>query len=391
MTFNINQTEFPSAIHQAIWNAGRLIFPLNKSLPLIQDENVKEACIDLHNCVLDVYAEMYSNSEQYGLDTKEAESLLSGKSWSRAVLTARVKKDKTKQKALERIRSRIDLFHFLYIRLIYENDILITDENAIMPKENYKRNIKTYKANCGFDETQVLEIIKRFGFEFDFRSDNFILVNKKHPNLFKAVLMLRNIIKVQKNKSKNSIAVACNYLDFRVLSEQKYDCTFEDALYSLDDENKKELFRLQKFILSLKLKQICRLNSVEWFHKGKMLAKYYGARHYLDVNQFGDANDLFTISYSKWLYNCQNHFEQKVKERHNADQIEMFCLKNIKRCRVCGHSGCINSNSPGVPISLFGKTVHTCCGNANFGVESITEENYNILQELIQIKYDCED
>ena len=56
MFFSINETAFPSVAHQAIWNAARLVFPLEKSLTYLEDEAVKIACTDLYNMTMDYFS-----------------------------------------------------------------------------------------------------------------------------------------------------------------------------------------------------------------------------------------------------------------------------------------------------------------------------------------------
>ncbi|MCL2487161.1 MAG: hypothetical protein FWE80_00575 [Oscillospiraceae bacterium] len=82
--FSLNQTEFPSAIHHAIWNIGRLMFPLAWSLAGIADEQVRQACADLYHYVRDGYADMYDHPEAYGLNPEETDAFLAGRPWSKA-------------------------------------------------------------------------------------------------------------------------------------------------------------------------------------------------------------------------------------------------------------------------------------------------------------------
>ena len=65
MIFDKNQTEFSNNRQRAIWLHGVQIVPLETSLADIEDEEIREGCAQIYNCVTEIYADMYHNAEDY--------------------------------------------------------------------------------------------------------------------------------------------------------------------------------------------------------------------------------------------------------------------------------------------------------------------------------------
>ena len=94
MTFDYEQKEFPSAVHQAIWNCIRNLFPLEKSLQNIAEEPLRSDCISYYRCFRDTYEDMYEHPEQYYIPVEEIRFALNGAGFRQALISAKWHNDK---------------------------------------------------------------------------------------------------------------------------------------------------------------------------------------------------------------------------------------------------------------------------------------------------------
>jgi len=134
--------------------------------------------------------------------------------------------------------------------------------------------------------------------------------------------------------------------------------------------------------------------------KGKKVVSYEGAKIHFDINKSGNANNLITIYIEKtWSFhwplippnfggekNTENReaFENAVNELPDNEKLKAFCLKHVKRCRQCG---CLYAPPPrGHPKKMFGRIFYTCGGGTHFGVEHLTDNNFNFIADLVRIR-----
>jgi len=402
MLFSKNETTFPSVIHQAIWNAARLIFPLEKSLSAIDDEAHKSACTDLYNLTMDGYEDIYSNPVIYGLNPTDAEAHLSGRVWSKAIILAINKEDKSSLDFYKRTENRLHFFRLICSKFSSDNiaDVIsLQFQNIRFSKDGYKKLLSLLKKHHSYNKEKFEQLMQRLSFVITPDGDDFVITNTKYPNLFEALMLLKSVDLRQKANKTHLLSAACNALDFRVLAPD-YECTFEDALYSLDDANKNEIIRLDAFLTSLNVKRMCRLNHAEWKFKGKPIVRYDGKKAHFDINKDGNANNLITVLIEKtWSFhwplippnfggekNTENRvaFENAVDKLPNAGAMKAFCLKHVKRCRQCG---CLYAPPPrGHPKKMFDKIFYTCGGGMHFGVEHLTCDNFDFITGLVKIR-----
>jgi len=65
MFFDPNQTEFISDYQRTIWQYGIQIVPIEASLVGIVDEETREGCTQIYNCVMEILTDMYSGTGEY--------------------------------------------------------------------------------------------------------------------------------------------------------------------------------------------------------------------------------------------------------------------------------------------------------------------------------------
>ena len=65
MFFDPNQTEFLNEYQRIIWQYGTHIVPPEVSLADIEDEEVREGCMQIYDCTMEILKDMYDHSEEY--------------------------------------------------------------------------------------------------------------------------------------------------------------------------------------------------------------------------------------------------------------------------------------------------------------------------------------
>ena len=398
MTFSPNQTTFPTATHKAIWNAARQVFPLEKSLPALTNESIKLACTDLYNFTMAWYEDVYNHPHIYGLNPEENDKRLAGRRWGRVIIAAELKEDADTIEFFRNAKKPLNFVGFLCNNFKSGSDTSIS-----FTKSEYKKLLAKAEKSTGYDEGEFVELMERLSFELtaEAENDEYVITNKKYPRMFAALKMLRTVETMQKSAHKNPKSKACQYFDFRVLA-QDYECSFEDALFSLDDTSKAYVLRMDELLTSLGVKKKYMLNRVDWKFKGKKIAECRGDKNHLDIGRSPNANNLFTVFIESWSYHfpwwppgigggekkVENKlaFEEAVNNLPNAEEMRRFCTKHTKRCSECG---CRHARPPrGHPKTMFGKTFFTCGGGTDIGVEYLTPDNFNLVAALIKIRLD---
>ena len=65
MIFDVNQTEFVSEKQKEVWQAGTHIVPLEVSLADVKDEETREGCRQIFDCIMEILTELYENDDSY--------------------------------------------------------------------------------------------------------------------------------------------------------------------------------------------------------------------------------------------------------------------------------------------------------------------------------------
>ena len=65
MIFDVNQTEFVSEKQKEVWQAGTHIVPLEVSLADVKDEETREGCRQIFDCIIEILTELYENADSY--------------------------------------------------------------------------------------------------------------------------------------------------------------------------------------------------------------------------------------------------------------------------------------------------------------------------------------
>lgn len=78
MDFNVDQTVFPSTVHNLIYSTARGIIPLETSLSVITDGEMRSSCTAYHGFIMAMLSDMYDNPNEYHLPVMLLEDYCKG-------------------------------------------------------------------------------------------------------------------------------------------------------------------------------------------------------------------------------------------------------------------------------------------------------------------------
>lgn len=389
MTFDYEQKEFPSAVHQAIWNCIRNLFPLEKSLQNINEEPMRSDCISYYRCFRETYEDMYEHPEQYCIPVDEITQALKGAVYRKAIVAAKIHKDKQRQQVLNLIE-RIHLLGILQHRLIQCMQIEpYQTDGCIMPLQDGQKFIQLAAKKMQLKPNELLALYQKRGFDFTFDNEYCYLQNIKYPGVLRIMMKWRDtwhLLKSKPNHYGNPFFAACEYADFRALLPD-YLCSFEDAITPMYEDQKRLLRVLDDALQEMKIRPKCSIYSASYVKKGKQILAYSGNYKHLD-----GCGDERYCRVPLVQYPSEEHllFVSAVQEHPDAEQLIDFIFRHLILCRRCG---CVKPHSVlppamwGRPTPLFGKTKRLCAGNVILGFSNLQENDIPLIMELIRIKY----
>jgi hypothetical protein len=198
MIFDVNQAEFPTPRHKAIWDAGRQIVPVEVSLADISDPEMREGCTQIYNWTQEYFENMYYNPDQY---------------------------------------SGYEPYGMFRLLDDVAENAAITDNGLIFTQNKYNQLLRLRK--------DYLPDLSLAGLDITDYFDNKILTNNQYP-LFCKYFKLFYDAAFKKKVNRTDYLV---YNDFRVLAP-KYKRTFDDLLRALPDQLKRYAAELDEYARS---------------------------------------------------------------------------------------------------------------------------------------------
>lgn len=281
MTFDVNQTVFPSPQHQHIWNIGRQILPLDISLADIDDEQTREGCTQIYNWTQKYLETMYQKPEQYA----------GGDPY-----------------ALFRMLDSI------------AEDAVIAGGGLVFSCKLYDRLMKSFGA--------YMADLPLLGFDVDDQLSGKILRNRDYPLL---CLYFKRLYEAANRKKVNRL----DYLvfnDFRVLAP-KYKRSLDDLLRTLPDDMKKFAVELHEYAL----KKGAKLESHQYY----CFFRYkYKKETVLVLQKNGWRHTPLDMAVSYLLHGHDvpgslDCFLQAAESQSDADELIRYIQKEICKCDAC--------------------------------------------------------
>jgi hypothetical protein len=346
MVFNKNQEKFPSETHEAIWNCGIHILPLEITLPQevmdLLPPYLTKSCQQLQGFLLNLLNDMYENIDFY----------------------------------LPLWDSRLGIQN-RFFRLLSDLALLgaAGEDNLTISRLIFEK----YKAKGGYgseNEKNIsfkdrLKMMERVGLTIEYKNGEVVFENEFYPNMFFAMREMAQITAREKASGDNSFT----YCDFRKLCKSyKYD-KYENALIFLCDSQKAvartldEIARKYKFVRSVKSGHCPGYN---------IIYKYRN----MDIMQLGCMDNKLSlviyIPYDKNNLVPIESFFNALEE--DSQELKKFFLRRIHRCRLCsGNRNCAYS------MKIYGNTNKLCWHWANvIGVETgVSMDEIPLVEKLL--------
>ena len=182
MLFDVNQTEFPTPRHRAIWNEGRQVVPLEVSIAELIDPEMREGCTQIYNWVREYFEKIYQDPTQFSGET---------------------------------------CYGMLELLNMASKRTTVRDGGLVISSRQYKRMVKEYPEHMNDLALVGLEITG---------DEEKIFTNKKYPLFCKYFKLFNDAA----YKKPISCYMYILFLDFRVLAP-KYKSTIDDLLRTLPD------------------------------------------------------------------------------------------------------------------------------------------------------------
>ena len=351
MTFNKNQTDFPSESHKAIWDAGIHILPLEVTLPQEIRSKLEPAlirsCEQLQKYFLHLLNDVFDNVEMYEpfqFDNRRI-SL--------------------------QYKFLIPFADFALIGKAGENNLTI--KRSVFDELFLKQiNSKTYHKNnkIRISPKQRIDLLERSGLKINYHDNDVIITNSLFPNIFYAMCEMAKISSKEKRSGDNSFT----YCDFRKLCKAyKYD-KFKNALIFLNVEHliiAKELDTIaKKYKMTRSIKSgHCAGYNVIYKYKNNIIMSLQcmdndmkiEIRFPYDVNNTESINKLF----------------ENVK--NDSDELKNFVYTNLYRCYRC-YKGCSGYETVGFPMNIFEKLNRMCIYTDRMGIRMPTGKKNNFVK-----------
>jgi hypothetical protein len=282
MIFDVNQTDFPTPRHKAIWDLGRMIIPLDVSLADITDPETREGCTQIYNWTQEYFKAVYDNPDKY-----------SG-------------------------YSPIGMF-----RLLSSIAEVSEVENGTL-----LFNKKYGKASADLKK-QYLPDLPLLGIHISEKVTNNILLNDEYP-LF--CIYFKTFFE-KASKKKVNVLDYLVYNDFRVFVP-KYKRTFDDLLRVLPDALKGYALEIHEYALSKGAKLEPHKYYSRFIYKYKKqsilgLSKNSGRHTPLDIAVPWGYGGAGSGSFETFM--------QMVDNQPDKEELTSYILKEICACDACGN------------------------------------------------------
>lgn len=283
MIFDINQTEFPTARHKAIWNEGRQVVPLDVSLADIAALEMKEGCTQIYNWTREYFEQIYKDPAQFSGYTPHG------------------------------------MFRLLDIAA---KKTTVEGGGLVVTGRKYKQMLSSSEKHLSDFPLVGLEITG---------GDTKLLTNKKYPLFCKYLKLFSD---GAYRKPLNSLMYIL-YNDFRVLAP-KYIRTFDDLLRVLPDKIKDYATEAQEYVLA----KGAELENHKAY--GQFRYKYKG-RYLLVLQRNNYRHTPLDIAVP---YGPIEKYKELIENQPDRDEIVMYVKKEINVCDTVCVAGIVAGLEP---------------------------------------------
>ena len=313
MIFDKNQKEFQSKLHEAIWEAGIHILPLELTLTAEVRSSIPsylvESCEQMQKFFLHLLNDVYENPEIYmplpenrlGVQCKIIIPFID------LAITGEAEED-----------------NLTINRVIFDK---------LVDKLKNNRAYENYRTKGSLE--QRTKIFERNGMKYEYNNGNAVMTNSIYPNMFYAMRELAQKTLKEKRSGDNSFT----YCDFRKLCKgYKYD-KYESALAFLSDEQRKIAEKFDN--MAKKYKMVRSINSGHC--AGYVVVYTYMKNEIMTINCLNNET-IIQISppFDRNDPDCNDIFYKSIE--NDSHELKRYFLKHLKRCGICPHV--VNKHTP---------------------------------------------
>lgn len=375
--FDKNQKNFPSYAHRCIWSNGLLLVPPEISLENIV-ETQKETYLDLYRYKASIYADMYEHPEVYLIDAEGIESVLGGRTWLQAHMSARWNQYQDKLNKLEEVE-RINLPEVICNQfLLY---LKSGDDGYFMSNEDYTKRFVRYslkKCNYKLSESSFLAILSRCGLSVIPAEDRVYFSNSEYPRMFAAIIAWQELLApYRKGKDKYKYDSAFLHLDYRFFSPE-HMLTYENSKWYMSDDVIAYLDNITN-LLSLHGKEFSKVDNT--------LSIAIGTRYKGKSIEFEHVHTYPTLRVKLFVTDSPAHrkYEEKINLLPNADEVKAYCMKWASRCNRCPCRPVASASDIGRRKMVFGREMRLCGQFFTIATTDFSEKSLAIMKDVLEL------
>ncbi len=355
MDFALELTVFPSMVHRTIYSAARGIYPLNKSLEVLEDASLQASAAAYHGFVMALLSDMYDHPEAYHLPVLMLENFCAGKT-----VNAVKQKYPSKMKAiLAQTRNSVHG----YVALISHLGRLgkRTGDTLIVSPEDMQaiaKQVNTSTSPIALDKR--LDALRRVGLE----CEGNVLTAVQYPGMLPALCALA--AKAMPMSGFNFFAFST--VDFRCL-RPKYKPAPVDYFRPLISAQRAQAEALHAFAVANGLTPTI---NTYW----KVDYKYKGAQ-VMCIGSEGDHERLLDVRIiGTYHWNDSALINSRLAQQPQEFQRQV--LRHIWRCDACA------TTHLGMFVWVLGKKQRVCGGGViGFRFRNPNTEDIAVMKQLI--------
>jgi len=338
MDFNIELTEFPSAVHANIYFWARGVMPLSRTIDAVTDPAMRQSCVALHGFVTDMLSDMYDHPNAWHLPVMKLEEFFGNRP---ALDMKREFPDKFKKVFAQASHTASQYDHLLfwigYAGTVRGDAVVVSAERL----RDIAKRVSTSVSPIKLDKR--MQALGRVGFTMEILpAGKGSFLSQKYPGMFPALCAL---------------AAKPNFegYDFRNINGE-HEPAFDDCFLRLMTEQRERAGDLHDYALERKARASLNANwGVDYHYKGKHIMKIGTGDDlgcFLDVKVIvKDRKDGLSVV-DKYLEKETPHFREQAR-RHLTG-----CDANL--CIMC------STYTSGQYVTVLGKR-HQMCGTGVIG------------------------
>jgi hypothetical protein len=284
MLFDVNQTEFQSEIHRAIWAIGKSIVPFEISTSELVEPDFINGLRQVYDFSIDLLSAMYENPGNY--------ELMDGKN------------------CLHRT-GRVTSFHGFLFNLIHSQKVQLNGNDWL---------VKTEQIN----DFHKLDLLIPMGVLYENDHGVTTIKSMKYP-LFLKYFYLCYEASLKRKVNCFSYIASC---DFRIFNK-RFGLKLDDIIMTLSDRDKAFVLELHNHLISKGIKPKPR----KYYSR---VTYEYNKQFVMNTEILGSTYLFFQVSLGKNQWDkAYDYIVNRIENSPDRDEPIAYIVKNITCCNLC--------------------------------------------------------